>query len=55
MKRIVFSITLLTVLAVISFAGTSKGDPNYKHQNGVGTKGFHKAHHIIHPVDHFTI
>ena len=62
MKRVVFSIALLTLLVVISFASfaeTSKGDPNYKHQNGSGSKknvkGFMQSHNIIHPVDHFTI
>jgi len=60
MKRIVFVLALLTVLTVVSFAATSKGNPNYKHQAG-GSKEAHKAkkvmssHRIIHPVDHFTI
>jgi len=51
MKRVVFSIALLTLLVVISFASfaeTSKGDPNYKHQNGSGSKknvkGFMQSH-----------
>jgi len=59
MKRIVFSIVLLTALTLISFAGTSKGDSNYKHQTG--SEGNHKriksviSNKPIQPVDHFTI
>lgn len=61
MKRVVFSLALVTLLVVISFASfaVSSKDKNYKHQTGTNSKLSHKifthSNRVIHPVDHFTI
>ena len=46
MKRIVFALALLMLLTVVSFAATSKGNPNYKHQEG-GSKETHIAKKVM--------
>lgn len=59
MHKLVFTLMLISLLAVVSFASTdSAGDPNYKHQSGKLTnksqKGSKHAHVVV-PFNHYTI
>jgi len=59
MKKIVFAIVLLAILGAASYASTSAGGPNYKHQSGESAakthKNVHHSHIIIVPFDHYSI